>query len=496
MIFCQCSIASLRREIRLGRGFLVISRLAVFLTVAIPFASTANEAVAQVRVTAMWRDNSAVKEGVRADEVTCKHDDWSEEKVYVGMVLNHWDEISCPSASIIIELTAPNKSLFKASDQFSFLLKPSGAKDIIIKVNKGAGEMQSSGGGEVSGEAGIVVIKTEYSVRVRRTPQGLQEDYIVFEGDVGVTPAARFSAGFSEATMRVATGQKLRVVEGGLRRRVTKLTAEDISKSASVYARIDTAKALMKNNVDPKETYANLLGRYEAVFREPTNANNRIQLAVDQVNLDVSEDALYQLQKAEQFTPPDQNATRAVIAVAKVAAFTQTGNQEAAQQEIQKARTFDASAFDETKLRLYRFNDKTRNQLLQHKSAPVPERDGPTGEDFRREILRSDGGGAWPIPLRLTAFQRKMFDLINARRFNEALHLMAETGPVTLESGKGEGTSIDAYIEAIVSYELKNPGAASTSAAVAMKKSGEDKLLSRAVYAAAQEIFKATRRRQ
>lgn len=449
----------------------------------------ANEVLAQVKVTAMWKDNSVVKEGVRVDEVSCKHELKPEEKVYVGMVLNDWDEIGTQSTSIIIELTAPNGSKFKASDRFSFLLKPPGEKGFIIKVTRGAGEMQSSGGAEASGEAGIVVIKTEYSVRVRRTPEGLQEEYIVFEGEVGVTPETRFLAGFSEATMNVATGEKLQVVEGGPRGRVRRVTAQDISKSASVYARIDTAKALMRSNVDPKETYATLLGRYEAVFREPTNANNRIQLAVDQVNLDVSKDALYQLQKAEQFTPHDQNATRAVIAVAKVAVFTQTGDQEAAKKEIQKARTLDASAFGENELRRYRFNDKTRNQLLQYKSAPVIGGGGPTGDDLKNGGMSLRGG--WPMPPGLTEYQRRIFDLIRTRRPAEAFKEL-EKRALPIDSG----TSIDAYLVAIVEYELNNPGSANLSAYFAMKKSGADKLLSGAVYAAAQEIFKATRPRQ
>lgn len=474
------------REFRLEPPFCLVTRRVVLLLLAILcLASTTDRVSAQVRVTAMWKDNQALKS---TEEVKCIHyADWKEENVYVDMVLQPWDELSCPSGLVTIELTAPNGSRFNGSENFRIILQPPRDKDLVIKVSSGNGDLQASAGGEMSaGEVGIVVIKTEYAVRVRRTKEGPVQEFIVFEGAVEVispTPQfifrrpRRYTARLGGTS--VSAGQKVVLDSSAFPfPAIKKIDGEDIAKSASVYAKIDTAKAMMRKKVDPYETYANLAGRYTAVFSDPTNANKRIQLAVDQVNLDVNRDAFYQLQKAEQFTPPEQNRTRATIAVTRGAAFAQTGDTEAAKKEIQKARVLDASILEEENLRTFRFNEKTRTEILQYKLiAVVPSKGGAT----RRS--------AWPIPRNLSSQQQQIFKMISVGRFEEARKAVLGSS----NRPDGSTSSIDAYANAIIFYELKDTKNANDAAGFALKQSSVDKLLPKDAYAAAQKILEVTR---
>lgn len=475
MIFSTCLRTTLkqRSNLRLSAAKTVRLVLAILC-----FVTMAESVSAQVQVTAIWINGTALRDYEKANEVDCTHDDWSQEKVYVGMHLKPWDTISSPKGTAYIELKAKNGDMLKLWSDFSFLINPADPH-FIIEGSKGNGECQCPGGSKTYGEAAIVVIGTEYSVSFQRTPRGLREEYTVLEGEIEVRaddPEPQASP--SQKTARVASGQKVLVSGRRLPSRLLRATAEDISQSASVYAAINTAKAAMKNQIDSKEVYLNFRKRYEAVFTDPKNADNRIQLAVDQVNLDVSDDAIYQAQKAEKFVPAQQNTTRSLIAVTKAVAYEQKGDKELAGKEIEKAQALNPSILEEDNLRLYRFNDKTRTQIRQVKFRPISEDRGA-----------DPAGGAWPMPAKLTSLQKQMFDLINARRFKEASSVISE------RFVGGDDTAIMAYLLAIVSYELKDPAVAYTAAQMAMDKSRKDQSLSKDVYAAAQKIYDATRPR-
>jgi hypothetical protein len=431
---------------------------------------------AQVRVTAIWKDGQSFE---RTNDVICRRDNWTEEGIYLEMVLRPFDQLTSPSGLVYIELTAPNGSIFKGSDKLGVMLLPPSDKDMIINVFSGNGEMQSSVGGVMtSGEVGIVVVKTEYAVRVRHTREGTVREFMTLEGEVVVDPPGVAPRGTLTTSGRTTlpTGKKV-VFDSNVfvPARVTNINSEDIAKSASIYAAIDTAKAVKRSNVDPERTYENLLHRYSTVFEDPKNPDKRIQLAIDQVSLNITYDAIYQLNKAEQMTPVAQRSTRAVIAVAKGAAYSQAGNPAAAQTEVQKARTLDPSVLEEEKLRTYRFNDKMRQEVLQYKPRPI--RLG------RAELIRF----TWPIPANLSPPQQQVFSLIREGNFVTASRL---SGAVQRSRRL---SSIDAYASAIIYYESKDLRNANRAASYALKQSMSDKLLSRETQDAATRILQLTR---
>lgn len=290
------------------------------------------DADAQVRVTAIWKDGQSLK---KTEDVRCRHDNWVEEGIRVDMVLKPFDQLTSPSGLVYIELTAPKGSVFKGSDKLALMLLPTEKEDVVINVFSGNGEMQSAGGGVMtSGEVGLVVVKTEYSVRVRHTEAGPIREFLTFDGEVEISPPTLPRAARLKQTL--TAGDKMVFEKNGVG--TAKIGPEDLTKSAVVYARLDTAKAEYRKAIDREETYQTLLTRYVAVLAEPKKFENRFQLAVAQVNFEVNDAAVYQLKKAEQLTPADDIKTHARIALTKAIAFFQAGNPGAAQTEVQKAR--------------------------------------------------------------------------------------------------------------------------------------------------------------
>lgn len=436
------------------------------------------QAAAQVRVNAIWKDGQSLK---KTEDVRCRHDNWVEEGIQLDMVLKPFDQLTSPSGLVYIELTAPNGSVFKGSDKFSIMLLPPQDKDVVINVFSGNGDMQSAGGGVMtSGEVGLVVVKTEYSVRVRHTEAGPVREFLTFEGEVQIdppvlTPARNENLTFFEAFRQtLTTGDKL-VLEKNVVTAKGKIQPEDITKSATVYARLDAAKAARQRNVNPQETFETLVRRYTAVFEDPKNAEKRIALAIDQVNLEVNDDAVYQLRKAERLTPVEQKKTHALIALAKAIAFSQAGNPVAAQVEVQKARDLDPSILEGPSLGAFRFNDKTRQQVLQFKFTPVSPGVDPV-------TLR-----AWPVPGKMSPDQAEIFRLITEGKFAAASQLSGVT------SVDKPLSSVDAYAYAIIYYALQDTQNARQAAAYALKVSLTDKLLSKEAQNAAQRILRLAR---
>lgn len=435
------------------------------------------QAPAQVRVNAIWKDGQSLK---KTEDVRCRHDNWVEEGIRVDMVLKPFDQLTSPSGLVYIELTAPNGSVFKGSDKFSIMLLPPQDKDVVINVFSGNGDMQSAGGGVMtSGEVGLVVVKTEYSIRVRHTEAGPVREFLTFEGEVQIdppvlTPARNENLAFFEAFRQtLTTGNKL-VLEKNVVTATGKIQPEDITKSATVYARLDAAKAARQRNVNPKETFETLVRRYTAVFEDPKNAEKRIALAIDQVNLEVNDDAVYQLRKAERLTPVEQKKTHALIAVAKAIAFSQAGNPLAAQIEVRKARDLDPSILEGPSLSAFRISDPTR-QLFQFKPTPVLPGVDPV-------TLR-----AWPLPGKMSSDQAEIFRLITEGKFAAASQLSGVT------SVDKPPSSVDAYASAIIYYALQDTQNARQAAANALKLSLTDKLLSKEAQDAAQRILRLAR---
>jgi len=425
---------------------------------------------AQVRVTAIWKDGQSLK---KTEDVRCRHDNWVEEGISVDMVLKPFDQLTSPSGLVYIELTAPNGSVFKGSDKLAIMLLPPEGADVVINVFSGNGDMQSAGGGVMtSGEVGLIVVKTEYSVRVRHTDAGPVREFLTFEGEVQISQPVLTRAGRLKQTL--TAGEKV-VLENNVNSVRTKIQPEDIAKSAAVYAYLDTAKAAQRRKINPQETFDTLLKRYTAVFEDPKNGEKRIELAIDQVNLEVNADAVYQLKKAEQLTPVGEIKTHARIAITKGIAFYQAGNPAAAQTEVQKARDLDASVLDEQNLRSFRLDDKTRQQIFQLKFTPVSPGEDPV-------TLRS-----WPIPARLSPDQTEIFRMIAARKYEAASQLIG--GPVVNRTL----TSVDAYAYAIIYYALKDMQKARDAAAYALRLSLSDKQLSKEANDAAKRILELAR---
>lgn len=479
MSFKRAFYLLVRRKFDLKASLYIVFSRGILVLVAMQFA--VSYSVAQVRVTAIWKDGQSLE---KTEDVRCRRDNLSDEGIYVKMVLKPFDELTSPSGLVWLELDGPNGSIFRGSDKFKIIVFPSSKADMVLNVLSGNGEMASAAGAVMtSGDVSIVVVKTEYAVRVRHTKDGPVREFLTFEGEV-VVDTKRFGEPIFAGRKRlrpspfgttIPTGKKILLDNATLNPEVTTINSEDIAKSASVYAHLDTAKA-MKRNVDPEATYAGLLSRYKAIFQNPTNADNRLQLAIDQVNLEVNQGALYQLKKAEQFTPTSQRKSRAVIAVTKAVAFAQSGNRLAAETEIQKARTLDSSVLEEGNLRTYRLNEKARQEVLQFKPVAIL----PGQDPF---TLR-----AWPIPGNLTFQQQQVFKFIHEGNFAAASRLLKSPTRIVRSQ-----TSIDAYATAIIYYELKEPSKANNAAGLTLKKAITDNLLPKDVQDATTRILLLTR---
>jgi tetratricopeptide (TPR) repeat protein len=284
------------------------------------------------------------------DVLCTRWSDGTEEQVYEGMEVRANDLVVCRSGNAILQLNSGPDTIFTASGPFRFaLLEPKGMA-MRVWVFTGNGDMQSNYPTcLISGETRMGPQCTEYSIRLRRTSEGPTREYLVYEGEVNVS-----SPGLDK---RISTGQKLSVNPRGAPV-ARQIDFEDIDRIVNVYSQVDVSKAERSGTVgfDRDRLYERYRSLYTSVFQDPKNPLKRADLAVEQVNSGSSSSAIYQLSKAEEFTPGSDPKLLVRVAVLKGLALKNTGNPEEANKEFRKATRIDPDALTERKLRDYKLN--------------------------------------------------------------------------------------------------------------------------------------------
>ena len=448
-------------------------------------------ASAQVQVTALTQGTIGLKQ---TDQIGLKR--WGDSKVtndvFEGMYLQSYDQLVCESGSVTMELTSSTNSKFIASGNFDIIvLEESDAEGFVVDLRNGGGNIQSSNPTSVpSGQVNMGSPLTEYAVRVYRTDKGPVVEYIVFEGDVTITPRASRLRPISQPSplpapspmqTKLKTGEKLVFEANSVKPLLkTRVAKEDIEASAKVYAKVETTKARNPETAgDTEQVYADFVKRYSAVFSEPNNPDHRVNLAIAQVNTKNSSDALYQLNKAEGVSGSSNKTSRALLALTKGAALVQEKRPEDAKVQFQRAREFDEKVLDDTTMRNYGFNQATRDNIKLLRLRP----------DTEIGVTTPDSPGQWPIPERATLMQQKVFELIQQQRTQEAAEAMG-LGPK--QDLLKAANSIDAYLQAIIFFELKDPKSANAAAAAALSMTRRDRLLSKPADLASRKILRTT----
>lgn len=448
------------------------------------------EASAQVKVTALTQGTTELKS---TKDIGRKR--WGEStptyQISKGMYLEANDQLTCESGTVTLELTSSTNSKKTFPCNFDIVVVgDDDANGFVVDLRSGDANVQSSAPTSVSsGQVNMGSPLTEYSVRVHRTEKGPVLEYVVFEGDVTISselpkvrllnyPSAK-SVPLGRQT-KLKTGEKI-VFEGNTPLPKKAVEKADIDNAAKVYAQVDTAKArIAETGGNTEQVYADFHRRYSAVFSDPKNPDHRVNLAIAQVNSRNSSDALYQLNKAERVSVTSNKTALALIALTKGAALTQEKRPEEAQEQFQKAWRLDEKVLDDVSMRNYGFNQATRENIKLIKIRTSTEI-GATKPD---PLLTG-----WPVPEKSTLMQRRVFDLIQQQRMQEAAEAMGlDSKPDLLRALN----SIDAYLQAIIFYELKNTNSANAAAAAALSMTGKDRLLSKDADVASRRILRAT----
>lgn len=428
----------------------------------------------QIKVTLLMKGKTPLKSS--SEIKVSQFGLWTPTDVQVGMVLNPGDLMECANGGLTMEIRI-GKTLAKLTERFRFAVLPPSGNAIGLNLLSGTANIQTSTNTWVSAGTSIMGSRgTEYEVRAFSSKlQTPVQECIVFEGRVDFKSQAlpndsldgyqkepfRTAPPAKPVSFIISSGEKISVNKYPASPAPEKIDKEDIVSAAVLYATTDTGKAQMVGSVsDPIETQARLMERYETIFLDPQNPAKRIQLAVEQVNLKIGEEAFYQLDKAEQFTPAADANGQATIALTRGAALTQVGRPGEASREFQKAQKADPSVFNDGSLRKLGFNDASMT-VITH---AIGTGEGVT-ETFDQYIL---------------------FRLLNEGRFQEALN--GFQGRIK----RGQSDSRDYYGMSEAYFSLESKSAAAASARTALDLSAQDKRLSQNDYKRAEYIIKQT----
>jgi hypothetical protein len=233
----------------------------------------------------------------------------------VDMELQPYDEIECFTGKAIVELKSGPENTLVASGQFRMAVRPPDGRAFSVVILIGDADMQSRYPSLMcTPEACMGPLRTEYSIRARRTGEGVLREYTVFDGEVRVGSAG------TERT--ILTGEKL-VTKATEPPQQQKLQFEDFNRPAILYASTDLTKAISSGTeVDRSSLFENLRRLHTDVLIDPKNSTKRVNLALAQVGNGSSSSAVYQLTKAEEYSPGGDTKQLLIIAVINGAALS------------------------------------------------------------------------------------------------------------------------------------------------------------------------------
>jgi len=249
---------------------------------------------AQVKVTTLARGGKPLQ--ATADIRLSRYADLTEVNLLkVGDILSENDLVTALVPDLFVELTCPKGTLLRFSGGFRAVISAPGEADCAVDYLSGGLDVLTDEptrvdiGGKTLGTSG-----TRYAVRLAREGGKPSERVLVFEGQVEVAAPT--------GSTEVSTGKTL-----SFNRKVTKpepkpVTAAEIQRWATLYARFDMAKARAAGVEisDGQAAEAKLTQLHAEVLRNPAAVQPRLELASAQAVNRIGDEALYNLRRSHK----------------------------------------------------------------------------------------------------------------------------------------------------------------------------------------------------
>ena len=390
--------------------------------------SFASIASAQVTVTALAKKEPK-------DEVRCiRYGTVDETEVFLGMTLEVGDELICFSDNVALELSYGENSKLNFSGTFRVVILTLSEKNFAINLLSGGTDaITDERIGVRMGDVLLGVVRTQFGVRIYRDRDELIQECLVYEGEARITTP--------KLGRRISTAQKF-VKKGKEVLPNMPIQKDDINRAADLYARVSVSKAQLAGmgGEKPLEVYSSFLANYAEVLGNPGSVENRLKLASQQINYNLSSEAIYYLNKADKLAIHEEQ--KAAVAMMKSFAFMQEGKPDEAKAQQERAMKIDPNVLN----RVYFKNLKVREDLT-----------------FKRYELFHPALGT----------QDQLFGLLEKKQYKEA----KEGFEKRLKSG--QGNSRDYFGLALANLQLKLKSQARDNATKAIELNKKDKKLSR-----------------
>ena len=256
----------------------------------------------------------------------------------LAQALDPGDEIASTDPNAIVALTCPGSSSVNLHGRFrSVILPPAAGQDCAVSLLAGNADVQTDKPTQVG--AGTTLMGSKRTTYGMRVSTDATVACVVFEGEVEVQNLA--TGGVRPLGTQMAASWK----GGVLQQYGVPISPTDLSSTARLYARAETARAraLDVPVANPAVLQRDLEARHLAVLSEPQNLTARIDLAALQARVRLTAPALYQLGVAERHaTQPDHAAS---IAATRWVVYKQDRREEEATREAEKLRTIDPARY-------------------------------------------------------------------------------------------------------------------------------------------------------
>jgi hypothetical protein len=407
------------------------------------FISVSNT-FSQIEITALEKNFNAF---TATNEIKCiRFADFSEQpEVQVGMVLEVGDLLISEVDDVVMTINyKPDDPGMIFSGRFRVVIAPASEQEVALNLLSGNVDVQTDTATSISaGETLLVSKRAQYAIRTYRLNNVPVQDVTVYEGEVSFKSL--------DLTQNLAAGKKVRTANSGTTR-LLPIENDDLRATADLYSRASLGKALLAGEPlsELRIVYSNLTQHYYEVLRNPNDANARQELARQLLTIQVSDYALYQLTRAEKYSPSTDNEFKAQVLMAKGAAYSQLQMESKSKELYQKARSYDAQIIEKTDLAGYDVRYDPQREI-------VAQRDG---------VVQKEAEKATP------SRQKYLLSLLESRDFKTAIAGFEER-----VNGKQEN-SLDYYGLAFAYHNLQDRGQALQHAATALKHNETDRLLS------------------
>lgn len=249
-------------------------------------------ATAQARIEAILPEDAAIDVHPLGSDSTVR--------AAVGLELMPGDLIGTGSDSVFVALRCGadnNTASYLLTSPFRVLIDVPTTASCHVNMLSGLTEVvaeaptETTAGGVTLGSTG-----TQYAVELRRSGAGLVFNCIVYDDTVRV---------LTRPGLQAVAGTKLVWSSGAVR--LARNATEDLTRSASTYARFDLAAAV-RQGVQVEDTAATvrqLTALHYEVLANPADTARRADLAREQLRYRVNEGAVYNLNRVNLGTEVD-----------------------------------------------------------------------------------------------------------------------------------------------------------------------------------------------